>query len=104
MDQLDRPGQRDRGHYENRIGLNPTFQRVYMVKLCRCTLNGLLQAVVDWAYSFPHGVGTMPICQELAVNTGEEQEHTVTGIELPRLGSCNCSIAQPGPLIGAPAQ
>lgn len=45
----------------------------------------LLQTVVDWVYSLNHDVGALPTCQELAVIAGEEQEHAVSGFELPGL-------------------
>lgn len=64
-------------------------------------LTGLLQVVDEWPYTFLHDVGTLSKYQEFAVNTGEEQEHTVTRIEFPRLGGCRCGVAQPGPLVGA---
>lgn len=36
---------------------------------------------VDWAYSLDDSVGGLAMCEELAAGTGEEQEHTVSGLE-----------------------
>lgn len=39
----------------------------------------------SWAYSLNDGVGVLSTCQELAIGTGEEQEHAISGLEFPRL-------------------
>lgn len=75
--------QGDRSFCEGTLRFYPSLQQIDVVQLCKFMFTQLMQAVVDWPYSFNHSVGALPMWQELGVSTEKEQEHVISRFETP---------------------